>query len=37
MKGCLDVLNGTKPPSTARKALIAAAKDARTYLGEMDG
>ena len=36
MKACLDVLNGTKPPSAARAAFIAAAKDARIYLGEME-
>lgn len=36
MKACLDVINGKKPPSTARTAFIAAAKDARIYMGELD-
>ena len=36
MRACLDVINGHKPPSRARTAFIAAAKDARIYLGEYD-
>jgi hypothetical protein len=34
MQACLDVINGKKRPSVARAAFIAAAKDARIYLGE---
>ena len=34
MRACLEVLKGAKPPRVARDAFIAAAKDARIYLGE---
>lgn len=36
MRACLDVINGKTPTGTAREAFIAAAKDARIYLGELD-
>ncbi|TKT74662.1 DUF982 domain-containing protein [Aquamicrobium sp. LC103] len=32
MKACLDVIKGNKPPSHARNAFIAAAKDAHILL-----
>jgi ribosomal 50S subunit-associated protein YjgA (DUF615 family) len=34
MQACLQVIRGEKPPHVAREAFIAAAKDARIYLGE---
>jgi hypothetical protein len=34
MRACLDVMSGTKPPSTARNAFIRAAKEARIFLSD---
>jgi hypothetical protein len=34
MQACLQVIRGEKPPRVARQAFIAAAKDARIFLGE---
>lgn len=36
MQACLEVINGGKPPSIARAAFVAAAKDAGVYLGDYD-
>ncbi|KQZ19505.1 DUF982 domain-containing protein [Parvibaculum sp.] len=36
MEACLAVIKGGKPPSTARTAFIAAAKDVGIYLGDYD-
>ncbi|QND60508.1 DUF982 domain-containing protein [Mesorhizobium huakuii] len=36
MKICLEVINGRKPPRSARAAFIVAAKDANIFLGDAD-
>lgn len=36
MQACLDAINGTRPAREARKAFVAAAKDARIYIGDFN-
>lgn len=35
MRACLDAINGEKSPGEARRAFVAAAKEARIYVGDI--
>jgi len=36
MEACLKVIRGEKPPSSAQRAFVAAAKQARIFLRELN-